>query len=101
MMIGQAGGSQDRWELRLYIAAQTPRSIRAMTNLKQICEEHLQGRYEIEVIDLMEAPHLAQEDQIVAIPTLIRKAPPPTRRLIGDLSDREKVLMGLNVALAS
>src|SRR5579872_495715 len=75
------------WKLRLYVAGQTPKSIRAFANLKVLCEKHLKGRYRIEVIDLMENPQLARGDQIVAVPTLIRKLPEPVRKIIGDLSD--------------
>jgi len=87
----------DLWELRLYVAGQTPRSIQAFANLKTICEEHLAGRYTIEVIDLLEAPQLADGDQILAIPTLVRKLPEPVRKIIGDLSNTERVLVGLNL----
>jgi len=83
------------WNLRLYVAGQTPKSIRAIANLKVLCEEHLKGRYQIEVIDLRENPQLARGDQIVAIPTLVRKLPPPVRKIIGDLSNTERVLIGL------
>jgi circadian clock protein KaiB len=86
-----------KWNLRLYVAGQTPKSIVALANLKRICDEHLQGRYEIEVIDLMENPQLARRDQIVAIPTLVRELPSPLKRIIGDLSNTEKVLVGLDV----
>ncbi len=85
------------WELRLYVAGQTPKSLIAFANLKRLCEEHLKGQYTIEVIDLMENPHLAKGDQILAIPTLVRKLPEPMRKIIGDLSDREKVLVGLDL----
>ena len=85
------------WKLRLYVAGQTPKSIRAFANLKVLCEEHLKGRYRIEVIDLMENPQLARGDQIVAVPTLIRKLPQPVRKIIGDLSDSVRVLVGLDV----
>jgi len=85
------------WELRLYVAGITPKSLEAFTNLKKICEEHLAGKYHIEVIDLMENPRLARGDQILAIPTLVRKLPPPLRKIIGDLSDTERVLVGLNI----
>lgn len=87
----------DCWELRLYTAGQTPKSMAAFSNLKRICEEHLPGRYKIEVIDLMQNPRLAKEDQIVAIPTLVRKLPDPLRRIIGDLSDTERTLVGLQL----
>lgn len=85
------------WELRLYVAGQTARSVRAFANLKQICEEYLAGQYTIEVIDLMENPHLGKQDQIVAIPTLIRKLPEPVRKIIGDLANKERVLVGLEI----
>jgi circadian clock protein KaiB len=86
-----------KWNMRLYIAGQTPKSIVALANLKRICDEHLNGQYEIEVIDLMENPQLARRDQIVAIPTLVRELPSPLKRIIGDLSNTEKVLVGLDV----
>ncbi len=88
---------QERYELRLYVAGQTPRSLAAFANLKQICEEHLAGRYHIEVIDLLQNPRLAAGDQILAIPTLVRKLPPPLKKIIGDLSNTERVLVGLNL----
>jgi circadian clock protein KaiB len=87
-----------KWNLRLYVAGQTPKSIVALANLKRICEEHLEGRYEIQIIDLMENPQLARRDQIVAIPTLVRELPSPLKRIIGDLSNTEKVLVGLDVS---
>ena len=83
--------------LRLYVAGQTAKAIAAFDNLKTICEAELKGRYEIEVIDLLENPKLAREDQIVALPTLVRKLPPPLRKVIGDLSDTERVLVGLKL----
>ena len=86
-----------QWELRLYIAGTTPKSMAALSNLKKYCEEHLQGQYRIEVIDLLISPQLAEGDQIFAIPTLVRKVPEPIRKIIGDLSDKEKVLVGLNI----
>lgn len=85
------------WELRLYVAGQTPKSLAAFANLKRICEEHLAGLYHIEVIDLLKHPQLASGDQILAIPTLVRKLPEPIRKIIGDLSDTERVLVGLNL----
>jgi len=85
------------WELRLYVAGQTPRSLTAFANLQQICEGHLKGRYRIEVIDLVEKPQLSKGDQILAIPTLVRKLPEPVRKIIGDLSDTERVLVGLDL----
>ena len=86
-----------RYELRLYVAGMTPRSARALANIKQICEEHLKGHYGLQVIDLYQQPVLAKGDQIIAVPTLIKKLPMPLRRLIGDLSDREQVLIGLDL----
>lgn len=83
--------------LRLYVAGQTPKSMTAFANLKNICEEHLAGRYEIEVVDLLKNPKLARGDQILAIPTLVRKLPEPVRKIIGDLSDTERVLIGLDL----
>lgn len=88
---------QDGYNLRLYVAGQTPKSIAAIANLNKLCEEHLSGRYKIEVVDLMKNPALAQRDQIVAIPTLIRQLPEPLKRIIGDLSNAEKVLVGLDI----
>ena len=85
------------WNLRLYVAGQTPRSLTAFKNLKDICEAHLKGKYHIEVIDLMENPTLARGDQILAIPTLVRKLPQPIRKIIGDLSNTERVLVGLDI----
>jgi circadian clock protein KaiB len=87
----------ETWQLRLYVAGQTPKSIAAFANLKKICEEHLQGKYTIEVVDLLENPRLAKGDQILAIPTLVRKLPQPLRKIIGDLSNTERVLVGLNI----
>ena len=86
-----------KWELRLYIAGNTPKSVTALSNLKKYCEEHLKDQYVIEVIDLIEHPQLAAGDQIFAIPTLVRKIPVPIRKIIGDLSNEEKVLVGLDV----
>jgi len=91
------GGDASKWNLRLYVAGQTPKSIAAFSNLKRVCEEHLPGKYDIEVIDLMKNPQLAEGDQIVAIPTLVRKLPEPVRRIIGDLSNTERVLVGLQL----
>ncbi len=92
-----AAVGKEVWELRLYVAGHTPRSVTAFTNLKKICEEHLAGRYRIEVIDLMEHPQLAAGDQIVAIPTLVRKLPEPLRKIVGDLRNTERTLVGLNL----
>jgi circadian clock protein KaiB len=88
---------EESWELKLYVAGKTPRSVAALSNLKRYCEEHLKGRYKLEVIDLIENPQLAEGDQILAIPTLVRKVPEPIRKIIGDLSNEEKVLVGLNI----
>jgi circadian clock protein KaiB len=85
------------WELRLYVAGQTPRAVKAFANLKKLCEEHMAGEYRIEVIDLLKDPKLARGDQIVAVPTLVRKLPEPVRKIIGDLSDTERVLVGLDL----
>jgi circadian clock protein KaiB len=85
------------YDLRLYMAGQTPKSVAAINNLKRICEDNLKGRYRIEVIDLMKNPQLAKGDQIIAVPTLVRKLPPPIKKIIGDLSNEEKVLIGLDV----
>jgi circadian clock protein KaiB len=85
----------ERWELRLYVAGQTPKSLAAFANLKKICETHLRGKYRIEVIDLLANPERARADQIVAIPTLIRKLPPPVKRIIGDLSNHDRALVGM------
>ena len=93
--------TKDMWILRLYVAGQTPKAITAFTNLKKICEEQLGGKYSIEVIDLLEHPQLANEYQIVALPTLIRKLPVPVRKIIGDLSDTERVLIGLDLLEAN
>ena len=86
-----------RWDLRLYTAGQSPKSLAALANLKKVCDEHLAGRYSIEVIDLLKNPRLAKDDQIVAIPTLVRKLPEPLRRIVGDLSDTERTLVGLQL----
>jgi len=85
------------WQLRLYVAGQTSKSLAAFANLKKICEEHVSGKYRIEIIDLLENPTLAKGDQILAIPTLVRKLPEPVRKIIGDLSNTEKVLIGLDL----
>ena len=85
------------WHLRLYVAGQSPKSLRAFTNLKTLCDEHLPGRYEIEVIDLVQQPSRARSDDILAIPTLVRRLPAPLRKIIGDLSNTERVLVGLRM----
>ena len=87
----------ETWNLRLYVAGQTPKSLAAFTNLKKLCEEHLAGRYHIEVVDLLKTPQLAKGDQIIAIPTLVRKLPTPIRKIIGDLSNTVRVLVGLDL----
>ena len=92
-----AKASRDKWILRLYIAGQTLKTITALNNLKLICEEQLKGKYKIEVIDLLKQPQLARDNQILAVPTLVRKLPIPVRRIIGDLSDKERVLVGLDL----
>ncbi len=89
--------NEDFWELRLYVAGESVKAITAFRNLKRICEEHLAGRYRIEVIDLLKNPQLAQGDQIVAVPTLVRKLPEPLRKIIGDLANTERVLVGLDL----
>jgi circadian clock protein KaiB len=90
-------GDPEFWELRLYVAGQTPKSIEAFNNLKKIAETHLEGKYRIEVIDLLENPELAKGDQILAIPTLVRKLPEPVKKIIGTLKNEEKVLVGLDI----
>ncbi len=89
--------TEEIWNLRLYVAGQTPKSIAAFANLKKICEEHLAGRYRIEVIDLIKNPQLAKGDQIIATPTLVRKLPEPLKKMIGDLANTERVLVGLDI----
>lgn len=95
--IGQRSAEVDVYVLRLYVAGQTPKSMTAFANLKKLCEEHLTGKYKIEVIDLLKNPQLARGDQIFAIPTLVRKLPPPLKKIIGDLSNTERVLVGLDI----
>jgi circadian clock protein KaiB len=90
-------GATAQWELRLYVAGQTQKSVVAFANLERICEEHLRGKYRIEVVDLLKNPQLARGDQILAVPTLVRKLPPPMKKIIGDLSNEERVLVGLDV----
>ena len=87
----------EKWHLRLYVAGKSDRCTKAVANLERICEEHLAGRYTIEIVDLLERPQLAKGEQIVAIPTLVRQLPPPVRKIIGDLSDEERVLIGLDL----
>lgn len=89
--------AKEVWELKLYIAGSTPKSLTAFSNLKRFCEENLPGQYHIEVVDLAKNPHLAKSDQILAIPTLVRKLPSPLRKIIGDLSDKQKILLGFDL----
>ena len=96
-MGSKAAARPESWELRLYVAGKSPRSLAAFANLQKICEEHLAGRYTIEVIDLLETPQLARGDQIVALPTLVRRLPEPIRKIVGDLSNTERVLVGLQL----
>ena len=93
--------SQEAWILKLYVAGQTPKSIAAFANLKKICDEHLAGKYHIEIVDLLKNPTLARGDQILAIPTLVRQLPPPVKKLIGDLANTERVLIGLDIKPAA
>jgi circadian clock protein KaiB len=93
--------SKEMWNLRLYVAGPTPRAMAALDNLKKLCEEHLAKKYTIEVVDLLKSPQLAKGDQIVAVPTLVRKLPEPVRKIIGDLSNTEKVLVGLDLQTVS
>jgi circadian clock protein KaiB len=97
----KAKTATDTWELRLYVAGQTPKSLAAMNNLRRVLDEHLQTAYKVEIIDLLANPRLAKEDQIVAIPTLVRKLPNPIRKIIGDLSDAERTLVGLQLRPAA
>ncbi|WP_149241757.1 circadian clock KaiB family protein [Dyadobacter sp. 32] len=94
-------GENEKWELRLYVAGKTTKSVTALSNLKRYCEKHLKDKYIIEVIDLLVQPQLAEGDQILAIPTLVKKVPEPIRKIIGDLSNEEKVLVGLNIRPAA
>jgi circadian clock protein KaiB len=93
----KSGKAVKEWQLRIYVAGETEKSRKAIENLKKVCEEHLKGKYEIEVIDLMKSPQLAAQDQIFAVPTIIRKLPEPLKKLIGDMSVSEKVLVGLDI----
>jgi circadian clock protein KaiB len=93
--------TEEIWYLRLYVAGQTRKSITAFANLKKICEEHLAGKYRIEVIDLLKNPRLAKGDQIIAVPTLVKKLPEPLRKIIGDMADTERVLVGLDIRSVS
>ena len=92
-----AAGPGETWELRLYVAGQTAKSVAALANLRRYCEQHVPGRYQLEVIDLLQHPQLAEGDQILAIPTVVRKVPEPIRKVIGDLSNEERVLVGLDL----
>jgi circadian clock protein KaiB len=96
---GQKMGKKERdiWTLRLYVAGQTPRSLTAFANLKKLCEQHLAGHYKIQVVDLIKQPQLAEGDHIVAVPTLVRKLPEPMKRMVGDLSDLERVIVGMDL----
>ena len=94
---GPTVATSDQWNLRLYVAGQTPKSIAALRNLTAFCDQHLAGKYHVEVVDLLEDPKRARDDQIVAIPTLVRKLPEPLRRIIGDLSNQERVLVGFDL----
>ena len=94
---GAPSSAGPTYSLRLYVAGQTPKSVLAFKNLKEICEQHLQGRYDIEIIDLLENPQLARGDQILAVPTLVRRLPEPIKKIIGDLSNTERVLVGLDL----
>ena len=96
-MTAQESPDPNFYDLRLYVAGQTPKSVAALANLKRFCEEHLAGKYKIEVVDLVENPKLARSDQILAIPTLVRRLPEPIRKIIGDLSNSERVLVGLEI----
>lgn len=93
----RARNQTNKWQLRLYVAGQTPKCLTAFANLKKLCEEHMDGDYHIEIIDLLQQPQLAKGDQILAIPTLVRKLPEPVRKIIGDLSNTERVLVGLDL----
>lgn len=93
----QATDQEGQWDLKIYILGETPTALKAIDNLRKICDEHLKGRYSIEVVDLQKNPQLAEEEKIIAVPTVVRKLPPPLRKLIGDLSEVEKVLVGLDI----
>lgn len=96
-VLSESTEATESWNMRLYVAGQTPKSLRALANLKKICDEYLAGKYHVEIIDLLENPQLASSDQILAIPTLIRHLPQPMRKIIGDLSNVERVLVGLDI----
>ncbi len=93
----ERAGKPAEWELRLYVAGTTPKSVTALANLQRICDEHLKGKYRIEVIDVVKTPQLARGDQILAVPTLVRRLPEPVKKIIGDLSNEERVLIGLDL----
>ena len=95
------GPEKKPWILRLYVAGTTPKSVAAFANLKEICEEYLHGEYRIEIVDLLKNPTLAKGDQIIALPTLVRQLPPPVKKIIGDLSNTERVLVGLDIQPAA
>lgn len=94
---GTAADSGETWDLRLYVTGQSPRCLRAAENLRRACQEHVPGRYRIEIVDLLENPHLAADDQILAVPTVVRRRPQPVRKIVGDLSDTDRVLVGLQL----
>src|SRR5580658_6474805 len=94
---GTVAGSEEVWDLRLYVTGRSPKCLRAIENLRRVCEEHLAGRYRIEIVDLLENPRLAAEDQILAVPTVVRRLPSPTRKIVGDLSDNGRLLAGLQI----
>ncbi len=98
---GKADHAVQRWKLRLYIADNTPKSVAALRNLKEMCEEHLPGRHEIEVVSLLKHPELARGDQILAVPAVVRKFPEPIRKIVGSLSDAERVLLGLDLTTSA
>ena len=87
----------EQWDLRLYVTGRSPKCLRAIENLRRVCEEHLPGRYRIEIVDLLENPRLAAEDQILAVPTVVRRLPSPIRKIVGDLSDNDRLLVGLQI----
>jgi circadian clock protein KaiB len=94
---GPDAGADETWELRLYVTGRSPKCLQAIANLRRVCEEHLAGHYRIEVVDLLESPRLAADDQILAVPTVVRKLPHPIRMIVGDLSDTDRVLVGLQL----
>jgi circadian clock protein KaiB len=94
---GTGADSDETWDLRLYVTGRSPKCLRAIENLQRVCEEYLAGRYRIEVVDLLENPRLAADDQILAVPTVVRRLPPPMRKIVGDLSDTDRLLVGLQL----